>query len=105
MVKVGCSRLQYSIVRCSTLQAGDSMADLSFIPEAAWCEIQNRAGVVRLFAERGRWPRHVAQAAAAALGITCQTLYRHVDPNGLLRWDREKLLSRMRTRPATVPSR
>jgi DNA invertase Pin-like site-specific DNA recombinase len=41
----------------------------------------------------------------AELGITRQTLYRHVDPNGLLRPDGEKLLSRMRTRSAAVPSR
>jgi hypothetical protein len=36
----------------------------------------------------------------AELSITRQTLYRHVDPNGLLRPDGEKLLSRMRTRSA-----
>jgi DNA invertase Pin-like site-specific DNA recombinase len=41
----------------------------------------------------------------AALGATRQTLYRHVDPNGLLRPDGEKLLGRMRTRSATVPIR
>ena len=29
---------------------------------------------------------------SAELGITRQTLYRHVDPNGLLRPDGEKLL-------------
>ena len=40
----------------------------------------------------------------AELGITRQTLYRHVDPNGLLRPDGEKLLSRMRIRSTTVPS-
>jgi Resolvase, N terminal domain len=42
------------------------------------------------------------------LGITRQTLYRHVDPNGLLRPDGEKLLSRMRIemRPSenTIPN-
>jgi DNA invertase Pin-like site-specific DNA recombinase len=41
----------------------------------------------------------------AELGITRQTLYRHVDQNGLLRPDGEKLLGRIRTRSATVPSR
>ena len=39
------------------------------------------------------------------LGITRQTLYRHVDPNGLLRPDGEKLLGRMRIRAAAVPIR
>jgi DNA invertase Pin-like site-specific DNA recombinase len=41
----------------------------------------------------------------AELGLTRQTLYRHVDPNGLLRPDGEKLLGKMRTRPTTVPRR
>src|SRR4051794_38590503 len=41
----------------------------------------------------------------AELAITRQTLYRHVDPNGLLRPDGEKLLGRMRIRSATVPIR
>ena len=41
----------------------------------------------------------------AELGITRQTLYRHVDPNGLLRPDGEKLLGQMKIRSATVPSR
>jgi hypothetical protein len=36
----------------------------------------------------------------AELGITRQTLYRHVDPNGLLRPFGEKLLGRMRAPPA-----
>ena len=40
----------------------------------------------------------------AELGITRQTLYWHVDPSGLLQPDGEKLLGRMRTRSATVPS-
>lgn len=35
----------------------------------------------------------------AELGITCQTLYRHVDPNGQLRPDGEKLLRRTRANP------
>jgi DNA invertase Pin-like site-specific DNA recombinase len=39
----------------------------------------------------------------AELNITRQTLYRHVDPNGLLRPDGEKLLGQMRTRSTTVP--
>jgi predicted DNA-binding transcriptional regulator AlpA len=34
----------------------------------------------------------------AELGITRQTLYRHVDPNGFLRPDGERLLGRIRTR-------
>ena len=38
----------------------------------------------------------------AELIITRQTLYRHVDPNGLLRRDGEKLLSRIRTRSSSV---
>lgn len=41
----------------------------------------------------------------AELSITRQTLYRHVDPNGFLRPDGEKLLGRMRTRPAIDPIR
>ena len=41
----------------------------------------------------------------AELGVTRQTLYRHVDPKGLLRPDGEKLLGRTRTRSVTVPSR
>ncbi len=36
----------------------------------------------------------------AELGVTRQTLYRHVDPNGVLRPDGEKLLGRQRARPA-----
>src|SRR4051812_7855340 len=41
----------------------------------------------------------------AELSITRQTLYRHVDPNGLLRPDGEKLFGRMKTRSATALSR
>ena len=41
----------------------------------------------------------------AELGITRQTLYCHVDPNGLLRPDGEKLLGRTQARLAAVPSR
>ena len=41
----------------------------------------------------------------AELGITRQTLYRHVDPNGRLRPDGEKLLDGMRLRAAAVPNR
>jgi DNA invertase Pin-like site-specific DNA recombinase len=37
------------------------------------------------------------------LGITRQTLYRHVDPNGLIRPDGEKLLTKMRGRSAAAP--
>lgn len=33
------------------------------------------------------------------LGVTRQTLYRHVDPTGALRPDRETLLGRPRTKP------
>ena len=40
----------------------------------------------------------------AELGITRQTLYRHVDPNGLLRPNGGKLLGRMRIRSTTVSS-
>ena len=39
----------------------------------------------------------------AELGITRQTLYRHVNPNGLLRSDGKKLLGRSRARSSTVP--
>jgi hypothetical protein len=45
------------------------MADLSLIPEAAWCEAERRAEVVRPLVERERWPRHLVQAAAAVLGL------------------------------------
>jgi DNA invertase Pin-like site-specific DNA recombinase len=38
------------------------------------------------------------------LGITRQTLYRHVDPNGMLRSDGKKLLGRRRTRSRAVPA-
>ena len=40
----------------------------------------------------------------AELGITRQTLYRHVDPNGLLRPDGKKLLGRTRARSSAVPA-
>src|SRR5271166_6844397 len=40
---------------------------------------------------------------SAELGITRQTLYRHVNPNGLLRSDGKKLLGRSRARSSTVP--
>jgi DNA invertase Pin-like site-specific DNA recombinase len=50
-------------------------------------------------------PGTKAGELCAELGITRQTLYRHVDPNGLLRPDGEKLLGRMRIRSATVPIR
>jgi hypothetical protein len=46
------------------------MADLSLIPEAAWREAERRAGVVRPLAEQGRWPHHLVQTAAAALGLS-----------------------------------
>jgi putative transposase len=51
------------------------MADLSLIPEAAWREAERRAGVVRPLAERSRWPRHLVQAAAAALGLSERQTY------------------------------
>jgi hypothetical protein len=46
----------------------------------------------------------------AELGVTRQTLYRHVDPRGALRTDGEKLLGRSgrkekpEARPALVPA-
>jgi putative transposase len=65
-----------------------SMADLSLIPEAAWREAQRRAEVVRPLAERGRWPRHLVQAAAAALGLSERQTYtllrRYRDTGGML---------------------
>jgi hypothetical protein len=39
----------------------------------------------------------------AELGITRQTLYRHVDPRGLIRPDGEKLLAKVRGRSAAIP--
>jgi len=43
----------------------------------------------------------------AELGVTRQTLYRHVDPNGVLRQDGEKLLARTtrRSAPNTTSAR
>lgn len=41
----------------------------------------------------------------AELGVTRQTLYRHVDPNGLLRPDGEKLRGRAKARSAASPDR
>jgi putative transposase len=65
-----------------------SMADLSLIPEAAWREAQRRAEVVRPLAERGRWPRHLVKAAAAALGLSERQTYtllrRYRDAGGTL---------------------
>ena len=51
------------------------MADLSLIPEAACREAERRAAVVRPLAERERWPRHLIQAAAAALGLSERQTY------------------------------
>jgi transposase-like protein len=51
---------------------------------------------VRLaMAAMGKPETNVA-ALCAELGITRQTLYRHVSPEGLLRSDGEKLLARKR---------
>lgn len=46
------------------------MSDLSLVPEAAWREAQRRAEVIRTLAERDSRPRHLVQAAAAALGLS-----------------------------------
>jgi len=51
------------------------MSDLSLIPEAAWREAQRRAEVIRPLAERERRPRHLVQAAAAALGLSERQTY------------------------------
>ncbi len=51
------------------------MSDLSLIPEAAWREAQSRAEVIRPLAERGSRPRHLVQAAAAALGLSERQTY------------------------------
>ena len=51
------------------------MVDLSLIPEAAWREAERRAAVVRPLAERGRWPRHLVQSAAATLGLSERQTY------------------------------
>ena len=40
----------------------------------------------------------------AELGVTRQTLYRHVDPRGALRTDGNKLLSRGSRREVPVPA-
>jgi len=40
----------------------------------------------------------------AELGVTRQTLYRHVDPNGALRTDGLSLLARRRAPAASVPT-
>ncbi len=46
------------------------MPDLSLVSEAAWREAQRRAEVIRPLAERESRPRHLVQAAAAALGLS-----------------------------------
>ena len=51
------------------------MSDLSLVPEAAWQKAQRRAEVIRPLAERGRRPRHLVQAAAAALGLSERQTY------------------------------
>jgi len=51
------------------------MSDLSLVPEAAWREAQRRAEVIRPLAERGSRPRHLVQAAAAALGLSERQTY------------------------------
>jgi len=51
------------------------MSDLSLVPEAAWHEAQRRAEVIRPLAERGSRPRHLVQAAAAALGLSERQTY------------------------------
>ena len=51
------------------------MSDLSLVPEAAWREAQRRAEVIRPLAERGSRPRHLVQAAAAALGLSERRIY------------------------------
>ena len=43
-------------------------------------------------------------ALCAELGVSRQTLYRHVDPNGALRPDGEKLLGLGRRRPHLIPN-
>jgi putative transposase len=64
------------------------MADLSLIPEADWREAKRRVEVVRPLAERGRWPRHRVQVAAAALGLSERQTYtllrRYRDTGGTL---------------------
>jgi hypothetical protein len=71
--------------------------------------VVNRGGVIQVGTDnsvnQGRKPGTKVGELCAELGVTRQTLYRHVDPNGLLRPDGEKLFDRMRTRSVTVPSR
>ena len=43
-------------------------------------------------------------ALCAELGVSRQTLYRHVDPNGALRPDGEKLLGLGKCRPHLIPN-
>jgi putative transposase len=51
------------------------MPDLSLVSEAAWREAQRRAEVIRPLAERESRPRHLVQAAAAALGLSERQTY------------------------------
>ena len=51
------------------------MSDLTLVPEAAWREAQRRAQVIRPLAERDSRPRHLVQAAAAALGLSERQTY------------------------------
>ncbi len=51
------------------------MSDLSLVSEAAWREAQRRAEVIRPLAERESRPRHLVQAAAAALGLSERQTY------------------------------
>jgi putative transposase len=54
---------------------GQAVADLSFIPEAAWSEARRRAEVIRPLSERDHRPRSMVQAAAVTLGLSERQTY------------------------------
>lgn len=80
------------------------------LPDAAWAEAQRRAVVIGPLAAQDAVSAATARDAGQALGlvelgITRQTLYRHVDLKGRLRLDGEKLLGRKgKSTQHTVPS-